>query len=308
MRITKILIALILCLLPSVATACPDHQYNQCTSDIPAFRVCACLDKIPPPSTSLDPLKILINPMSYINPAGIPTQGDFMEQVVRDPQKAIELIGNPGQIPYLAVATGMISSRNAIVARGKPMPELILVSLRPWFAEDLMRSIRWTSDYGPLMNFFQAAQMNFNDDTQAITVLNGVVFRDAARADDRALWAHELYHAQQYRAWGVFEFARQWVNNSSKSGPVEAPAYRLEADVRSRLTGGGGFGAPMPTGYTAPPPPISVPSTPALPLPNTSMGQGGICATPVGTCPWVGPVGWNCVCAFSGNLYQGTIR
>jgi hypothetical protein len=299
-------VSLALCLWAAPALACADNEYEQCTSDIPALRVCACLPKVSNPLPGpVDPLKIVVNPMSYINSAGIPMQGDFVEEVIRNPDRAIEIIGNPGQIPYLPVANGMISSRNAIVARGQPMPEDILVKMRRWYSEDLLRSIRWTVDYGPLMNFLQAAWLSFNSDTQAITVINGIVFRDANAASDPARWAHELYHAQQYRDWGVFEFARQWVLNSSEGGPVEAPAYQRENEAR-QFFNGGPVGAPPPVGF--PIPPVTPrPQSPGPQFPG-QQAQGSMCVTPVYSCPWMGPVGWSCACAYQGNMYGGTIH
>ena len=167
------------------ALASPDNQYESCA----LFGICVCIPHGPgvPSLPPLDPIKIIVNPMGYIDPTGIPTQGDFFEFVVRDPEAMIEVVGNPGQWPYLPVANGIISSRNSVVNGGSHMPEDILQKLKPWYDESLMRSVRWTSNWGPLNSTLQAAQMVFNGDTGAITVMNGIVFRNDALARDPVL-------------------------------------------------------------------------------------------------------------------------
>lgn len=179
-----------------------------------------------------DPVKIMVNPMSYINSTVIPTQGDVFEFVIKNPEGAIQLITNPGDWPYIPVATAIISGRNAVVGGGaQPIPDNIKKALRRWYSDELLNSVRWTSNWGLLNNTLQAAQMNFNGRTRAITLINAIVFRDDSRLSDIALWAHELYHVQQYQQWGVFGFAKRWVDNSSESGPVEGPAYDRQEEA-----------------------------------------------------------------------------
>lgn len=181
-----------------------------------------------------DPTKIVVNPAGYIDTTGIPKTGDFVEYVIKNPEKAIELITNPGDIPYMPVANAIISGRNAVIAgNGKPIPEDIKVFLRRWYPDDLIDSVRYTSNWGPLRSTLQAAQMTFNRKTGAIALINAVVFRDEELASSPALWAHELFHVQQYRAWGVFGFAKQWVDNSAPGGPVEAPAYARQEEAET---------------------------------------------------------------------------
>ena len=185
-----------------------------------------------------DPLKLIVNPGGYINQSGIPTQGDIVEFVVREPDKVIELVQNPSNWPYMPVASGMISGRNAVVTGGgKPIPQHIVSFLRRWYSDDLLNSIRWTSNWGPLQQSLQAAQMSFNPRTHAITLINAIVFRNDSAANDPSLWAHEMFHAQQYRDWGVFGFAKRWVDNSSDSGPVEGPAYARQEEAKNAVAG-----------------------------------------------------------------------
>ena len=239
--------------------------------------------KIPPPKELLnrvksDPTKLLINPTGYINTTGIPTQGDFMEFVIKEPDKAVQLIANPGQWPYVPVANAMISGRNAVVAGGgERMPSHIRAQLLRWYPADLLDSVRWTSNWGLVQSTLQAAQMRFNDSTNAITLMNAVVFRNPGAANDPALWAHEVFHVQQYRQWGVFGFAKRWVDNSSVGGPVEAPAYARENEARNFFQAnaqGGGGSPPQFIPAQFPQPQFAAPLPPPPPPPGGALPSG----------------------------------
>lgn len=213
---------------------------------------CACLPKsgcilkiIPPPVRPPDPgraaeemkknpLGAIVNPLGVFNPTGIPQIGDVVEFAIKNPNQVIGMLQDPGRVIYTPVAAAMISGRNAVVANGgQPIPDRIKFFLLRWHTPELLNSVRWTSNWGPLNNTFQGAQMYFNARTNAITLINAVVFRDEASANDPALWAHEMVHVEQYRNWGVTDFARTWVGNSSEGGPVEAPAYARGAEAEN---------------------------------------------------------------------------
>lgn len=181
--------------------------------------------------------RLIVNPDGHVDSTGTPTVGDIFEFIDKNPEKAIELIQDSGQWPYLTVAAGIIASHDAVITNGgRPIPAHLRKTLRRWYPDDLLNAVRWTSIRGPIQNFLQDAQMNFDANTLAITVMDAVIFRNDDLADDGALWAHELYHVQQYRQWGVFVFAEKWVGNSSVSGPIEAPAYAREAEARPFFT------------------------------------------------------------------------
>ena len=72
-----------------------------------------------------------------------------------------------------------------------------------------------------------------NPDVSAVTLVDVIVFRDAAEArDDVALWAHELKHVEQYRQLGVDQFAARYARDYRA---LEAPAYQLQGQVRQAL-------------------------------------------------------------------------
>ena len=180
-----------------------------------------------------DPDRLIVNPDGHIDSNGIPTLGDIFEFIDKNPEKAMALIQDSGQWPYLTVAAGIIASHDAVIANGgRPIPAHLRKTLRRWYPDELLSAVRWISLREPMQRFLQDARMNFDADTLAITVMNAVIFRSDDLAEDGALWAHELYHVQQYRDWGVFSFAKKWVDNPSVSGPVEAPAYARGAEAR----------------------------------------------------------------------------
>jgi hypothetical protein len=85
-----------------------------------------------------------------------------------------------------------------------------------------MNRVRYTiQDNGALNLAHLTFQLGMGDAT-AITLIDVVVFRGPSEADDIALWAHELHHVDQYRDWGVRDFAISYARNSDV---VEAPAY-----------------------------------------------------------------------------------
>ncbi|KAK42452.1 hypothetical protein BG60_35760 [Caballeronia zhejiangensis] len=160
----------------------------------------------------------------------------------------------------MPVAQAIIAGHNAALNSGAhPIPPNIRVFLRHWYADDLLAGVRWTTSWNSVQNSLQAAQMNMNGDTRAITLINAIVFRTPADAQDYALWAHEVFHVTQYQSWGVFRFAQQWVDNSSEGGPVEAPAYARQAEAEQLWAA---VNQPMP-----------VPGVGPQPIPNLSPNQ-----------------------------------
>jgi len=173
----------------------------------------------------------------FADSAGTLAPGDIFEFIDKNPEKAMEMIQDSEQWPYLTVAAGIIAGHEAVVAGGaRPVPAHLRKTLRRWYPEDLLNAVRWTSLRGSIKELLQDSRMNIDGDTLAITLIDAVVFRSDDLANDGALWAHELYHVQQYRQWGVFGFAKKWVDNPSLSGPVEAPAYAREAEARPFFT------------------------------------------------------------------------
>jgi hypothetical protein len=198
----------------------------------------------PPPAAVLqnvargvqsDPLRLVIDPGSFILPTGLPQPGDFAEYVFRNPDKAVELLRNPQEQQYVLVANSMISSRDAALRSGAwRVPADVANFLQRWYPSDLIASVRWTTHYSAIQNTLQAGLFAVTD-RGAVTLINVIVFKDANQAQDLSTWAHEFVHVQQYKQWGVFTFAQKWLNDTSESGEVEAPAYARQDEARDVL-------------------------------------------------------------------------
>ena len=175
-------VAFVLWQLATPALACPDCEYEACV-----FGACACLPKsgcllapIPAPirppdpgalteKAKTDPVGALVNPLGVYNRSGIPQPGDIVEFAVRNPDQIISLLDDPRRVLYTPVTAAIIGARNAVINNGgQPIPATIKPFLLNWFPQELIDSVRWTSNWSLIDNTLQAAQMTFNTDTRAI--------------------------------------------------------------------------------------------------------------------------------------------
>ena len=126
----------------------------------------------------------------------------------------------------------LLQSRQAAVRAGtEPIPLMIRAQLAPFYDEALLDAVRCRVGITEEMD--AATVMLQNPDVQAVTLIDVVVFRDAqAAAEDPVLWAHELWHVQQYREWGSDGFARRYTRDFQS---VEGPAYEMGERVRKAL-------------------------------------------------------------------------
>ena len=179
------------------------------------------------------PPRLFMSPDGSLDSVGVPTLKDIREFIDQHPDEVLDIIKNPEQWEYLAVATGIITGRDIVRDEGgKPIPAHLRKVLRRWYPDNLLDSVRWTTVRGAVRRYLQDSATKFYGDTLAVTLIDVVIFQNDRLAEDGALWAHELYHMQQYQKWGVFGFARRWVKNSSIDGPIEAPAYARQAEAQ----------------------------------------------------------------------------
>lgn len=199
-----------------------------------------------------DVIKAITNPLSVINITGIPTTGDFLEVVARNPDQLLNLVTHPQDAAYVAVASGMSAARNAVLVKGgNRIPPDIRAALAPWYPAELLESIRWSTEWNAIQNVPQLVQFLSMPNIRAMTFMNVVIFHNPREIDDVELWAHEIHHAQQYKEWGLVEFAKRWVNNSSLTGPVEGPAYEHASMIVNAIQSRGGpLKLPVPTSGT----------------------------------------------------------
>jgi hypothetical protein len=111
-----------------------------------------------------------------------------------------------------------------------PLPTAIHTALANYFDQDLLAAVRYQVAGEDMQNLAELT-MSYGDqvsglETQAMTLVDLVVFRKEEDAlHNLELWAHELAHVQQYRTWGVSEFARRYVGNPQL---VEGEANAVE--------------------------------------------------------------------------------
>lgn len=126
----------------------------------------------------------------------------------------------------------IVQSRHRLLASGvEPIPLHIRAQLEPYFDFAVLDSVRFK--VGDPVELNMAHTLMQNPDVSAVTLIDVIVFRDAAEArDDVALWAHELKHVEQYRQLGVDQFAARYARDYRA---LEAPAYQLQGQVRRAL-------------------------------------------------------------------------
>ncbi len=126
----------------------------------------------------------------------------------------------------------LLQSRQATLRAGtEPLPLMIRAQLAPFYDAALLDEVRFRVGITEEMD--AATLMLQNPDVQAVTLVDVVVFRsDQAAEHDVVLWAHELWHVQQYRDWGSDGFAQRYTRDFQS---VEGPAYEMQARVRRAL-------------------------------------------------------------------------
>ncbi|MFV3386451.1 DUF4157 domain-containing protein [Pseudomonas sp. NY15364] len=126
----------------------------------------------------------------------------------------------------------LLQSRQAALRAGtEPIPLMIRAQLAPFYDDALLDEVRYRVGITDEMD--AATVMLQNPDVQAVTLVDVVVFRSSdAAAEDAVLWAHELWHVQQYREWGTDGFAQRYTRNFQA---VEGPAYEMGERVRKAL-------------------------------------------------------------------------
>ncbi len=149
-----------------------------------------------------------------------------------DPQSMM----NTGvEIAATALANALVASRDAAWTQGtQPMPPNIRDALLRWYPADLLDSVEYRVGVAEDASI-QSLSMRYSDAT-AVTAIDMIIFHDAWDAQNNvALWGHEMKHVEQFRDWGLMDFARRYVRDHQA---VEAEAYAIEAEIKAR-TGGG---------------------------------------------------------------------
>jgi hypothetical protein len=155
-----------------------------------------------------------------------------------------------------AMAAAIEYSRNDARALGTlPMPPAIRQALSGFYPAWVLDGVEYRVGVGSAFSV-QAGSMRFGDAT-AVATLDTITFADAWHAEnDEVLWAHELKHVEQFRTWGLTEFARRYVQDYEA---VEAEAYEAQVAYQEQRR--------------------------ALMTAQPSAAAARACVTPQGSCP-----------------------
>lgn len=142
------------------------------------------------------------------------------------------VIADASKMASQALAVWLQQSRDQAEQSGsQPIPLEIRAQLQGYFPDEVLMAARYSTGALDQLNAAQAIMQN--PDTEAVTLVDVVVFRSEEDAQKNvALWAHELFHVQQYREWGVQGFATRYTDNYDA---VEAPAYEMQRRVAKAL-------------------------------------------------------------------------
>ncbi|MFZ6045340.1 DUF4157 domain-containing protein [Pseudomonas sp. CR3202] len=142
------------------------------------------------------------------------------------------LLESVNQMAATSLQQWIVESRNNMDAsRLQPIPLHIRAQLEPWYDLRVLDTARYKVGVDEEMN--AANTLMQNPDVEAVTLVDVIVFRNEDDAENNvALWAHELHHVKQYQEWGVAGFAQRYTRDYNI---VEAPAYKIQAEVRRAL-------------------------------------------------------------------------
>ena len=107
----------------------------------------------------------------------------------------------------------LIESRNSAKRGGtSPIPPQIRENLEGFYDEDILNRVSFKVGDSGLANL---ANLSIRyGDAAAVTLIDVVVFNNNSDAQNNVvLWAHELKHVQQFRDWGVRDFAIRYLRS-----------------------------------------------------------------------------------------------
>ena len=149
-----------------------------------------------------------------------------------DPNQGGQVLQDVERMATGSLVFALRQARDEATANGtQPIPLHIRAQLEPWYDFAVLDAARYR--VGNEQQISAANALLQNPDVNAVTLIDTVIFRRPADAEDNvALWAHELKHVQQYQELGVEGFAQQYTRDYQA---LEGPAYEIEAKVTKAL-------------------------------------------------------------------------
>lgn len=149
-----------------------------------------------------------------------------------DPNQSGQVLLDVERMATGSLVFALRQARDEATASGsQPIPLHIRAQLEPWYDFAVLDAARYR--VGDEQQISAANALLQNPDVNAVTLIDTIIFRRSADAEDNvALWAHELKHVQQYQELGVEEFAKRYTRDYQA---LEGPAYEIEAQVAKAL-------------------------------------------------------------------------
>ncbi|MBC7211601.1 DUF4157 domain-containing protein [Pseudomonas mosselii] len=149
-----------------------------------------------------------------------------------DPNQSGQVLQDVERMATGSLVFALRQARDEATASGsQPIPLHIRAQLEPWYDFAVLDAARYR--VGDEQQISAANALLQNPDVNAVTLIDTIIFRRSADAEDNvALWAHELKHVQQYQELGVEEFAKRYTRDYQA---LEGPAYEIEAQVAKAL-------------------------------------------------------------------------
>ncbi|MBA6065064.1 DUF4157 domain-containing protein [Pseudomonas mosselii] len=149
-----------------------------------------------------------------------------------DPNQGGQVLQDVERMATGSLVFALRQARDEATASGsQPIPLHIRAQLEPWYDFAVLDAARYR--VGDEQQISAANALLQNPDVNAVTLIDTIIFRRSADAEDNvALWAHELKHVQQYQELGVEEFAKRYTRDYQA---LEGPAYEIEAQVAKAL-------------------------------------------------------------------------
>lgn len=139
---------------------------------------------------------------------------------------------NPLEFVAMPLAAAIREARARHIAGAKPLPADVKKALANFFPQDVLDRARYTVGTVEitLPNGIGKVQKFLGND-YAVVCDDVIVFpKDPGTfRNDPQWWGHEVTHVQQYKEWGIDEFAFRYVK--SLSNEVEDPAYARGDEV-----------------------------------------------------------------------------
>jgi hypothetical protein len=119
-------------------------------------------------------------------------------------------------------------SRNTAISGSQTIPSQIYQALRGYIDDDAMTRARFKIGDNGILNL-AGLTIAYGDKiglggARAVTLVDVIVFASQEDANNPALWAHEFTHVQQYRDWGVHDFAIRYAREPNSE---EDSAYAV---------------------------------------------------------------------------------